>query len=93
MSSFYAIMLNYAGAAAPVNAAVENILNTFAQDWLRFSSHQYLVKSDWSSQRIYEAIKPVLPPKAHGVVVSVNINDRFGFASTTVVDWIVKHAP
>jgi len=93
MTKYYSIMLGYTADVAPTTAAVDSLLNGAVKDWLRLNAYQYLVATELSAEQLFAQLKPVLPFGANIIVMSVNLHDRYGWASALIGDWIRKHAP
>ena len=93
MPNFFVIMINFKAIGAPPTEKIENVLNTLTVDWLRFAGNQYIVNYGGSTSILSTSIRAILDPKADILILPVSLDNRAGWASNLVVDWLTKYAP
>ena len=93
MAKFYTIMLNPRGNPAQYSTAIEGALSSVVQDWLRFTTYQYIVLTDRGAEQIYRAVIAQLPPESHVLVMALEAGDRHGYVSQMVLDWVKRNSP
>jgi hypothetical protein len=92
MSKFYAVLFNFQGRAVPTEQ-IEQVLTAQTSDWMRFTAGQYVVQYDASPRTLYDALKPVTQTGENVLIFEAELNNRSGWASNVVVDWLNKHRP
>lgn len=92
MSQFFTIAIN-AKEAPPSNATIEQVLDTAVTDWLRFCAGSYVVAYSGDPTALYNQLSSVLKPGDNVMILEANLNNRGGWASTVVVEWLKKHSP
>lgn len=93
MAEFFVVMMNLKVAGVIPTEKIEEVLDANVVDWLRFSGNQYIVQYNGAAKPLSDAIRTVLPPKANILLLPVSLNNRSGWASDVVIDWLKKHAP
>jgi hypothetical protein len=93
MSDFFVIMMNFKSTGVAPTKEIEALLDNATADWLRFSSNQYVVRYSGSAKALSDAVRAVLQPGVDILLLPVELNNRAGWASTLVVDWLKKHVP
>jgi hypothetical protein len=67
----------------------ETVFNV-APDWVRYSSHCWILYTSSSPQHWFNVIKPHLKEGEYFFVCEVNLANRTGWMPQTVWDWIGK---
>ena len=69
---------------------IQKALNA-AVDWVMYMPNCYILYSDRSVQDWYEEFKPILGARDHVFICAVDLNERQGWLSSSVWDWIRKY--
>jgi hypothetical protein len=59
-------------------------------EWARMNRDIWLLKGEYTSKNIYEAVKPALPTGSNILVIKVDVSERKGWVNNVIVEWLAE---
>lgn len=82
----------HVGAAYPVAtpnpAHIDAVLNEHGGDWVRYSSHTWIIWTDVSPTQLFNAIYPRLALGEQVLIAPIDLDNRNGLLAPWVWQWV-----